>query len=87
MASYNSAQKALEVGFHAYDHEGDNTLTRFQLIFLVKDYDARQMGPTSPLFGWVLGDANVNNVLDLLSRKRVGERGDITVTIQCFTEA
>ncbi len=86
MASYNSAQEALHVGFHAFDHEEENILTKFQLIFLVKDYDARQMGQsTSPLFGWVLRNSDVNNVLDLLSRKRVSERGDFTVTIQCHT--
>ena len=85
MGSHCTAGKALQVGFHAFDHEGENTLTRFQLIFLVKDHDARQMGPISPLFGWALGDANVNRVLDLLSRKRMSERDDFTVTIQCHT--
>ncbi len=75
------AIKAFDVGFSAMECEGDDTLTGFQLTFLVKDYDANRMGKMCPRFGQITAEGG--GVLDLLSRKRLNDRDSFTVSIEC----
>jgi len=72
---------AMDIGFFDYEFEG-NTLTSFQLAFLLRDYDAQNLRSyRPPRFGTIIGG---EDVVRELSRTRRDERSGFSVTIECY---